>query len=262
MSEHWKTIAAIALAALVASAALAAQAAAPDAAGVVPDFQKVLALLDERSTFPKIDFSAVVRIKTDDPEKGASDEKSAFFRRDSLDAFLVIQLEPATRMGQGMLLVSDNLWKYDPVSRKFSHSSFKENYGDSAAKNSDFRGSGKARDYRVVGSRSGALGKFDCWILDLEAVRDTVTYPFMRLWISKSDTLQLKAEEYSLTKRLLRTALFPSYTKLAGKYIPTRQIYQDGLVAGKRTEVIVTDISVKSLPDDMFTKSYLEKVNR
>ncbi|MBL8966408.1 MAG: outer membrane lipoprotein-sorting protein [Spirochaetaceae bacterium] len=227
-----------------------------------PDFRKILTLIDERSTFPKIDFSAVVQMKTTDPEKGDSDEKSAFFRRDSLDAFLILQLEPSTKKGQGMLLVSDNLWKYDPVSRKFSHSSLKDNYGDSAAKNSDFRSSSKAKDYKVAAASSGALGKFDCWILELEAVRDDVTYPFMKLWVSKSDNLLLKAEEYSLTRRLLRTSLFPSYSKLADKYIATRSIFQDGLVAGKRTEIIITDLSVKALPDDMFTKSYLEKVGK
>ena len=130
------------------------------------------------------------------------------------------------------------------------------------AKNSDFRNSSRAKDYRVTLSSSGKLGKYECWILELEATMDDVTYPFMRLWVSKDSTLQLKAEEYSLTKRLLRTSLFPGYSKLADKYIATFSIFQDGLVAGKKTEIRVTDISVRALPDDMFTKSYLEKVNK
>jgi hypothetical protein len=254
MSKHSAYFAILALVSLIAPAAVSAQDA--------PEFQKILSLIDERSTFPKVDFSAIMQIKTTDPEKGNSDEKSASFRRDSLDAFLILKLEPATAKGQGMLLIADNLWKYDPTSRKFSHSSLKDNYGDSSAKNSDFRSSTKAKDYKVAGSSTGALGKFDCWILDLEATRDDVTYPFMKIWVAKSDSLMLKAEEYSLTKRILRTSLFPSYAKLEDKYIATRSIFIDGLVPGKRTEFIISDLSVKTLPDDMFTKSYLEKVNK
>ncbi len=262
MSRHSACFAIIALASLIVPPAISAQDASGTAAGAAPDFQKILSLIDERSIFPKVDFSAIVEIKTTDPEKGNSDERSASFRRDSLDAFLILTLEPATAKGQGMLLIADNLWKYDPLSRKFSHSSLKENYGGSTAKNSDFRGSSKAKDYKVSGSSSGTLGKFDCWILDLEATRTDVTYPFMKIWVSKADSLMLKAEEYSLTKRVLRTSLFPSYTKLADKYIATRAIFIDGLVVGKRTEFIISDLSVRTLPDDMFTKTYLEKVNK
>ena len=262
MKRTLKYLSIVALASLIAPAAVSAQDAPSVAANGAPDFQKVLSLIDERSTFPKVDFAGIVEIKTTDPEKGNSDEKSASFRRDSLDAFLILTLEPATAKGRGMLLIADNLWRYDPTSRKFSHSSLKDNYGDSSAKNSDFRGSSKAKDYRVAGSSAGALGKFDCWILDLEATRADVTYPFMKIWVSKTDSLLLKAEEYSLTKRLLRTSLFPGYTKLADKYVATRSIFIDGLVPGKRTEIIISDLSVKTLPDDMFTKSYLEKVNK
>ena len=109
---------------------------------------------------------------------------------------------------------------------------------------------------------AGLLGKYDCWILDLKATRDDVTYPFIKMWVSKADYIEYKAEEYSLTKRLLRTSLFPSYAKVGDKYIATRSIYQDGLIAGKKTEMLITDISVKPLSDEMFSKSYLEKVGR
>jgi len=248
--------------ALILLAVLALAAAKPAAAQGAPDLAKVLALVDSRSTFPNVDFSAIVQIKTDDPEKGRSEDKIAFFRRDAKDAFLMLTLEPSSKKGQGTLLVEDNLWFYDPTSRKFTHTSLKDNYGDSAAKNSDFRSSSKAEDYEVVSYVEASIGKYECWVVDLRAKRDDVTYPFIKLWVSRGDYLQLKAEEYSLTKRLLRTSLFPSYAKIGDKYVATRSIFQDGLVAGKRTEIVMTDISVKPLSDEMFTKSYLEKVGR
>jgi len=243
-------------------AALVAAAPAPAAAQEKPDFAKVLSLVDSRSSFPDADFSAVVRLVSEDPERGRSEDKVALFRRDSMDAFLMLALESANKKGQGTLLVEDNLWFYDPTSRKFTHTSLKDNYGESAAKNSDFRSSSKAEDYEVASYAEATLGKYECWVVDLKARRDDVTYPFMRLWVSKGEYLQLKAEEYSLGKRLLRTSLYPSYAKIGNKYVATRAIFQDALVAGKRTELLMGEISVKPLSDEMFTKGYLEKVGR
>jgi hypothetical protein len=174
----------------------------------------------------------------------------------------MLTIEPSTKKGQGTLLVDNDLWIYDPTSRKFTHSSLKDSYGDSAARNSDFRSSSKAEDYEVTAWTTGGLGKFDCWIIELKARRDDVTYPFIKLWVSRTDYLELKAEEFSLNRRLLRTSLFPAWAKVGDKYIATRSIFQDGLVAGKRTELLVSEISIRALSDEMFTKSYLEKVGR
>lgn len=227
-----------------------------------PDMKRILALMDERSSFPKVDFSAVVKLSSDDPEKGHSEEKIALFRRDSMDAFLMLTLEPQSRKGQGSLLVDDNLWQYDPVSRKFTHTSLKDNYGASSAKNSDFRKSTTSKEYEVTGYTKGKLGAFECWIVELKAIREDTTYPFVKMWISTDTYLELKSEEYSLTKRLLRTALYPAYSLVGDSYIATRSIFQDALIKGKKTEMTITDISIRPLADEMFTKSWLEKVGR
>jgi hypothetical protein len=158
--------------------------------------------------------------------------------------------------------VENNVWVYDPISRKFTHSTLKENFESSSAKNSDFRKSTRADDYAVEASAEGTLGKYKVWIVDLKAKNDEVTYPFMKMYVRQDDSLALKVEEYSLTRRLLRTTYYPSYTRVGEKYIATQIIFVDALIPGKKTQITIGDISLDRLPDDVFTKSYLERVNR
>ena len=108
----------------------------------------------------------------------------------------------------------------------------------------------------------GVLGSFDVYIIDLKAVDDTVPFPYAKIWVTKDSELVLKAEEYSLTYRLMRTSLFPKYTKVGDVFIPVQLIFLDELVEGQKTQISVSEISVSDIPDHVFTKAYIERVNR
>lgn len=227
-----------------------------------PDFLGVLKTLDARSNFLNKDFSAKLRIVSDDPEKGTEIRVARTFRRDRKDSFVILFLEPADQLGQGYLRIDDNLWFYDPQSRKFTHSSMKENMQGTDAKNSDFRQSTLAVDYRVAASAEGTLGAYDVWILDLEGNNNEVTYPFKRIYVTKKEGLLLKSEDFSLSKRLLRTSYYPSYVKIGDSYIADSLLFVDSLVKGKKTKITLTEVSIDPLPDSIFTKAYVERVNR
>ena len=44
--------------------------------------------------------------------------------------------------------------------------------------------------------------------------------------------------------------------------IPVSMIFVDELVDGKKTQVSLKDLSIKDLPNSIFTKAYIERVNR
>lgn len=226
------------------------------------DFYAMLKAIDDRSNFDATDVSMNIDMTTRDPQKGDSNRKVSLFRRDRDDKFLMLTLSPDTLKGQGHLHIDDNLWVYDPVSRRFSHSTVKENYGDTVAKNADFKKSNRAIDYEITGSTSGQLGKYEVWILDLKARNDEVAFPVERLWIAKQDSLLLKIEDYGLGGSLLRTVYYPSYSKIGTRLFPGIQIFEDAIVKGKKTQLSYSNLSVSALPDDLFTKSRLERFNR
>lgn len=223
---------------------------------------EILGTVDTSRNFTGTDFSAVMTMILEDPDTGVEKKKVQQFRRDDSDMFLMLFIEPASEKGQGYLNIGENLWFYDPQSRKFNHTSMKERFGGTDAKNSDFGASSIGDDYRVLTVENGKLGRYDVYIMDLEGKNSEVTYPTVKIWITKGNNLILKSEDYSATGRLMRTSLFPSYAKVGEKFLATKMIFNDELIDGKKTQIAITDISTKNLPDSIFTKSYVERVNR
>jgi hypothetical protein len=232
------------------------------AAEAEPDIDAIIRAIDEQSSILASDFTATLTIVTQDPEKGAEKFVVREFRRDRENKFLLLILEPRAQMGQGYLMDEENLWFYDPESRKFSHTSLKERFAGSDARNEDFTQSTLAKDYRVTGYQSGTLGNYQVYIIDLEAVHNEVADPYLKIWVAKEHNLVLKVESYSLTKRLMRTALFPNYIKEGDVVIPRVMIFVDELVPGRRTQITVTEHSLADLPDTVFTKAFVERANR
>jgi len=226
-----------------------------------PNFQAMLQLIDERSNFSD-DLAMNLTINSTDPDDGDTTTQFQMFRRDADDMFLLLIQRPETQLGQGYLRVDESLWFYDPESRQFNFTSLSESFQGSDARNSDWEASSLAEDYKVVSSVEGKLGKFDVWELELEALHDEVTYPFLKMSVTKDNNLVLKSQEYSLTKRLLRTSYYPSYAKAGDNFIADKIIFVDELVENKKTTVDFSDLSISPIPDNVFTKAYVERVNR
>lgn len=241
---------------------LAAGFVVPAKAQDFSHIEAILERLDRQSRFENTDFSSVLTMVVEDQEKGIEKMVVRQFRRDDGERFLLLIQEPITEKGQGYLLEGDNLWFYDPSSRQFAHTSLKETFQGSDARNADFGSNSYSSSYEVEGYLEGTLGNFEVYIIDLKAVDDTVPFPFVKLWVTKDSDLVLKTEEYSLTYRLMRTGLYPKYTKVGNVVIPVQMIFVDELVEGNKTQISVSEISVNDIPDHVFTKAYIERVNR
>ena len=224
--------------------------------------QAILEEIDFAMNFQDADFASVMTMIREDPETGIEKRVIQQYRRDSEGKFLLLFLEPVTQRGQGYLMIEDNLWFYDPESRKFSHTSMKEQFGDSDARNSDFGESTFSEDYQVSTVSDGKLGKYDVYIMELEALHNEVTYPKQKVWVTKDVHLVLKTEDYSANGRLMRTSYLPNYQKIEDKYIPSKMIFIDNLIEGRKTQINLSEISIERLPDSRFTKAYVERVNR
>lgn len=222
----------------------------------------MLEKIDEARTLESSDFSAIMTLVAEDPEEGIDRRKVRMFRRDRDVAYVLLILEPDVNRGQGYLQIDDALWFYDPESRSFSHTSQSESFQGSDARNSDFESSTLAEDYEIVAATEGRLGSHAVYILDLEATNNEVTYPAVKLSVTREQHLILKSEDYSVTGRLLRTSYFPRYTAVADAYIPTQAIFVDELVENKKTTITFTDVSTADLPDSVFTKAYVERASR
>ncbi len=233
------------------------------------DLQAKLKSIDDLVIFDDTDVSAEYEIVKRDPGGASSTTVATIFRRDKKEKFLILILEPVIDKGKGYLKLGDNLWLYDPVGKSFTFTSAKERFQNSSARNSDFNRSNFSNDYKAVKSYPKKLGVWDCTVLELEAINDQVSFPKVKLWVSE-DNLIRKMEDYSLSGQLMRVTAVPKYQKVCEKWLPASMVLLDYLrskrinnkIEYERTTITIKNPSLAKLPDSLFTKEYLERVNR
>lgn len=226
-----------------------------------PDFKQMLEEIDQLGSFEDTDFSCVYTFVSEKPGEETEVTQARMFRRDAKEQFVMLILKPEYQKGQGYLKVDDNVWFYDPESRKFTHSSMKENVQNSEAKNSDMDGLSLSEDYEVESWEEGKLGNFDVYILNMTALNNEVSYPSIKLWVRTDRTIVLKEEDYSLSGRLMRTSYYPKYVQVGAKFVPAQILIVDNLQEGEKTQLTMKNPSTASLPDSVFSKAYIERVN-
>jgi outer membrane lipoprotein-sorting protein len=231
--------------------------------------QELLARVDALVSYFDTDFSAEYTILEEKPGQSLSKTVAGIFRRDSRETYVMIIMEPQISKGEGYLKEGNTLWFYDPESRVFNTTSSKERFRNTNASNSDFTRSTLAQDYKVVAGEAATLGRFKCRLLTLEAVSAEVTYPKMKVWIS-SDGLLRKSEDYSLSGQLLRTSAIPDYYQIDNRFVPKqilivdalRGAYINGKFVNEKTQITISMPSFRRVADSVFSKTFLESVNR
>lgn len=228
---------------------------------------EILSKIDSLVSFTDSDFSAEVQMTQTKPGEGISQRTVALFRRDKEQKYVILLLKPDSDRGKGYLKVGNNLWLYETIpTRRFLVTSAKDRFQNSNARNSDFTRSTLATDYKIVTSSQAKLGPFDTTVYSLEALHREITFPKMKIWVTK-DNLVRKTEDYSLSGQLLRTTAMPSYQEFKGRYVPKKVTIIDALMGktingvfrNETTEYALGKLSTDPLPSLIFTQSYLEK---
>lgn len=238
--------------------------------GTSESYEQLLKKADSQITFESGDFSAEYTITKRDPGGATQTTKAIIFRRDSKGLVLVLIVEPASEKGKGYLKVQDNLWLYDPKGKAFIFTNAQERFQNSSLRNSDLTPLNLSSNYKIVKVEEEILGKFDCYVFHLEAQSSSVTFPKMKVWISKPDHLIRMVENYSLSNQKLRIIAYPSYQKIGNRWTPAQIVIQDlmrsanikGKIEYEQTIVNITKPSIAPLADEVYTKEYLQRVSQ
>ena len=209
------------------------------------------------------DYSATVSLVVEKPGKPKENLQYKIFERTDAKLMTIVQLFPEADKGVGYLRNDDNIWSYDPISRKFTHTSIKEALGDSDIKLDDVEQSKQKwrNNYEVEAYEEGTLGKFPVHIITLKAKTSEPSYAKSKYYIRTDIALLLKEEDFSGSDRLMRTILLPKYSKVPAGYVSTQAIIRDELNKGEQTQQVISDLTFDTLPDKIFTKAYLEGLN-
>lgn len=223
-----------------------------------PSAGEILRRADEMR-FPQAGFEVAVRLQTWEEGRETGERVYRVLSKGNANT-LVLTLEPAAERGQVLLMKGRDLWMYLPrVSQPVRLSLAQRLTGQVA--NGDIARANFAGDYspELVGTER--LGKDSLYVLELTAVDRKVTYQRVRYWVRQSDYRPHKAEFYSVSDRLLKTCRYEEFRELGGTVRPTRLVMVDALRRGAESTLGYSNLKLRELPDEVFTKEYLRRLD-
>jgi hypothetical protein len=252
-------IRAIPLIVLLTLAPLAGSVRAEDSAAQPSDIKARKMVEDaDRIRFPGEGFQVDVSIVTTGKDRDADEHKYRVLSKGNENTVVMIT-EPASEHGQILLMKGRDLWIFLPnVSQPVRLSLSQRLTGQVA--NGDLARANFAGDYNPQLLRTDTIDGEKYNVLELTAVDRSVTYPRVLYWVRESNSAPYKAEFYSLSNRLLKTCLYGKYADVLGKQRPTELVMTDALREGDRSVLVYSGMKLRELPDKVFTKDYLKKL--
>jgi len=171
------------------------------------------------------------------------------------DASLVETLEPSRFRGNKLLQAGRNMWITKPgLSKPIPVSPRQRMTG--LASNGDIAATNYAKDYKATLDGEESIGGDECYVLELQARDKHTTYDRVRYWIAKDRGLGIKAEFYSLSGKLLKSAAFTydQTIRYNGNTIPfiSRMVIEDQLEDAK-TELAYGAVKVEEISSSVFS---------
>jgi outer membrane lipoprotein-sorting protein len=208
--------------------------------------------------FPRESFQVDVDINTTAPGKPDDRRKYQVLSKGNENS-IVMTTEPASERGQILLMKGRDLWIFMPeISQPIRLSMSQRLTGQVA--NGDLARANFAGDYNATILRTDTIDGDKYYVLELIGVDRSVTYHKVLYWVRQSDFWPYRAEFYSLSDRLLKTARYDNFQMILGKKRPARLVMTDALRTGEESVLEYTEMKLRDLPDKIFTKDYLKKL--
>jgi outer membrane lipoprotein-sorting protein len=168
---------------------------------------------------------------------------------------------PPTMNDRMVLMVDRNMWFIrSGLKKPVSISPRQKLMGDAA--NGDIASTNYADDYTGILSGEEPIKGEACYVLDLKAATKNVTYDRIRYWVSRELLVGVKAEFYTLSGKLFKTAEFRYDNRIRtpdNEEIPfvSELVIRDAIQKDKVTTLNYSNIRVQTIPDSTFNLNVL-----
>jgi hypothetical protein len=183
-------------------------------------------------------------------ERGREQERSLDVKARGYD-FLGVMLAPPKVKRQKLLLVDHNMWFAKPgVSKPVPVSTRQKliggaSYGDIAATN-------YADDYEATLLGEDVVGGETCYVFNLKARNEKATYDRIKYWVSKERIVGVKAEYYTVSDKLFKSATFEYKHEIQPRGEPhpfiSKMTIVDALIASDVTTLMFSKPKLVTVP--------------
>ena len=173
-------------------------------------------------------------------------------------------LSPAREKGTKMLKLANQLWTYSPstdrIIRISGHMLRQSLMGSDLSYEDMMEDPRLHRIYRAQIIGEETLLERPCWILELIARTDDISYYKRKVWVDKKRFVGLKEKRYARSGRLLKTIEIKKISRQQNRWLPEHMVFKDVLKKGKGTEFIFISIEFDvDIPPYIFSKAALRK---
>jgi len=168
---------------------------------------------------------------------------------------------PANMNDRMVLMVDRNMWFIrSGLKKPVSLSPRQKLMGDAA--NGDIASTNYAEDYDASLVGTEKVGTEECFVLDLKAANKSVTYDRIKYWVSKERLVGVKAEFYTLSGKLFKTAEFKYDNRVkvsTGEEMLfiSELLIRDAIQKDRTTTMTYSNIKVEPIPDTPFNLNLL-----
>jgi outer membrane lipoprotein-sorting protein len=229
---------------------------------------ELLKMVDDRQK-NNGDWRAEAYLEQKEKDKVDTVYDTEYFRRSSDQKFMILFTKPKSSAGQGYLRIDKNLWFYDPSVGKWERRTERERIGGTNSRRSDFDESRLSEEYDPSDEGEEKLGVYTAQKLKLTGKPgQDLAFPIVHIWIDKETKNILKRQEYALSGRLLRTSYYTKWTKIwspsknGDTWYPGEIRFYDEVEKANQTLVIIKSVDPNALPQNLFTKAWLESKSR
>jgi len=226
-----------------------------------PTAEALLNAMDQNMTFESR--TATLTMVVEGTKRTRRYEIKSYGR--GLDVSAMIYLSPARDKGTRMLKLGSDLWIYMPTVdrvQKISGHMLRQGMMGSDLSYEDMMSSIELRT-RYVSSITGSeiIDGRDCWILEMNAKDDGVTYPKRKAWVDKVDSIALKQDLFALSGMLLKTWTMSDVKEFKdGRRFPTKMVITDHIKKNSKTTLLFTGMTFGvDTPREVFSKRWLER---
>jgi outer membrane lipoprotein-sorting protein len=171
-------------------------------------------------------------------------------------------LSPAREAGTKMLKLEDQLWTYIPSTDrtiKISGHMLRQ-----SVMGSDLSYEDMMEDPELLNLYDANVIEEEtyldrpCWVLELTAKVEDISYHSRKIWVDKERYVSLKEERFARSGKLLKVFEVKEVRSIQNRWVPVHMVFKDALKSGKGTEYFIESIEFNAdIPEALFTKASL-----
>lgn len=171
-------------------------------------------------------------------------------------------LAPAREAGTKMLKLEDQLWTYIPsIDRtiKISGHMMRQSVMGSDLSYEDMMEDPELLNlYEANVIEEETFLDRPCWVLELTAKVEDISYHSRKIWVDKERYVSLKEERFARSGKLLKIFEVKEIRRIQNRWVPVHMVFKDALKSGKGTEFFIESIEFNAdIPKALFTKASL-----